>query len=99
MDKEQYRIAKRGEVLKREREVDVQMGIWDGILGAIKHILVEAQNKMKQLIKAADVRQKWDQPGEKYSARRKLDWAERIIVLFGDAEEGTGRRRAKRRKT
>ena len=71
------------------------MGIWDGV-GAIKHI--EAQEKVKQLIKAADVRQKWDQPGEKYSARRKLEQAERIIVLFGDAEEGTGRRRAKRRK-
>ena len=94
-DEEQYRIAKRGEVLKREREMGVQIGIWDGV-GAIKHI--EAQEKVKQLIKAADVRQKWDQPGEKYSARRKLERAERIIVLFGDAEEGTGRRRAKRRK-
>ena len=73
----------------------VQMGVWDGV-GAIKHI--EAEEQVERLIKAVNFRQKWDQPGEKYSARRKFERAERIIVLFGDAEEGPGRRRAKRRK-
>ena len=95
-NKEQYRIAAREDVLKREREMGVQMGVWDGV-GAIKHI--EAEKQVEQLIKAANFRQKWDQPGEKHSARRKLERAERIIVLFGDAEEGPRRRRAKRRKT
>jgi len=92
-DEEQYRVATREDVLKSERETGgVCMGIWDGV-GAIQHI--EEQRKIKQLIKAADVRQKWDQPGERDSARRKLERAERVIVLFGDADE---KRRAKRRK-